>query len=151
MPRSDHQVHRVVLPSGKTIEVVYFDDVADGMTPEAPAAEPPQASAAPHAPADETAADLHHCGTCRSNLVYPTDWSPIGTGHWQLGLRCPNCEWSGTGVYEQEVVDRFDAALDRGTETLVQDLHRLTQANAEHEIERFREALARDLILPEDF
>ena len=33
----------------------------------------------------------------------------------------------------------------------MQDLNRLMRANAEQEITRFREALAHDLILPEDF
>jgi hypothetical protein len=143
MPPSDHHVRRVVLPSGKTIEVVYFDDVATDMSQPTPGE--------PLTSIDEAVADLRRCGTCGSHLVYPTDWSEMGRRHWQVELRCPNCEWTGTGVFEQEVVDRFDKELDHGTESLVQDLHRLTRANAEHEIERFREALARDLIVPEDF
>jgi hypothetical protein len=145
-------MRRVVLPSGKTIEVVYFDEVAEGTAREA-AAEQARDSAAAKAEAqtDETVADLHQCGTCGAHLVYPTDWSAIGERHWQVELRCPNCEWAGTGVYEQEVVDRFDRELDRGTDSLVEDLQRLMRANAEHEVDRFREALARDLIVPEDF
>lgn len=153
MPRSDHHVRRVVLPSGKAIEVVYFDDLADGVAREAAPADGAReaAPADQRTQADETAADLHQCGTCGSDLVYPTDWTEMGPRYWQVELRCPNCEWVGTGVYEQEVVDRFDRELDRGTESLVQDLHRLMRANTEHEVERFREALARDLIVPEDF
>jgi hypothetical protein len=148
MPHSDHHVRRVVLPSGKTIEVVYFDD----LTAE-PAAQEPRPEQAPENDpgADDPGADLHHCGTCGSHLVYPTDWSAMGNRHWQVELRCPNCEWTGTGVFEQELVDRFDQELDRGTESLVQDLQRLMRANAEHEVELLREALARDLIVPEDF
>ena len=41
---------------------------------------------------------------------------------WSVDLRCPDCEWHGSGVYAQEVVDRFDEALDRGTEQLLGDL-----------------------------
>jgi hypothetical protein len=66
-------------------------------------------------------------------------------------LRCPNCEWTGTGVFEQEVVERFDEQLDRGTEALVRDLKRLVQANMEEQIDRFVDALQAGLILPEDF
>ena len=29
-------------------------------------------------------------------------------------LRCPECEWNGGGVYDQEIVDRFDEELDAG-------------------------------------
>ncbi len=71
--------------------------------------------------------------------------------HWEVLLRCPNCEWNDVGVYDQTTVDRFDDELDRGTEALMRDLKRLTQANMEDEIERFVLALAADAILPEDF
>lgn len=141
MEQSDHHVRRVVLPSGKSIEVVYFDDVST----EAPRHDERTTTT------EQTVADLHTCGTCGSNLVYPTDWWEAGTRHWRVELRCPNCEWVGAGVYEQEVVDRFDRELDRGTETLIQDLNRLMRASAEQEITRFREALAHDLIVPDDF
>jgi hypothetical protein len=66
-------------------------------------------------------------------------------------LRCPNCEWSGTGVFEQDIVERFDEELDRGTEALVRDLRNLMQANMEDEIERFVSALDAGHIVPEDF
>jgi len=140
-----HYVRRVVLPSGKTIEVVYFED--------APAADATM-SVAPAAPAttrEETAADLHICGGCDSNLVYPTEWEEAGATHWEVTLRCPNCEWAGTGIFEQDLVERFDEELDRGTEALVRDLKRLAHANMEDEIERFTTALLEDHIVPEDF
>ena len=134
-----HYVRRVVLPSGKTIEVVYFDDQAGS----APVAATPVR--------DETVSDLHVCGACDSHLVYPTEWEEAGTTHWEVTLRCPNCEWTGTGIFEQELVERFDEELDRGTEALVRDLKRLTRANMEEEVERFSSALASDAIWPMDF
>jgi hypothetical protein len=136
-----HHVRRVVLPSGKTIEVVYFD-------------EQPTGAAAPAAPGqahDDAAVDLHLCGSCSSTLVYPTEWDEAGVSHWEVTLRCPNCEWIGTGIFEQDLVERFDEELDRGTEALVRDLKRLAHANMEDEIERFTAALAEDHIVPEDF
>lgn len=132
-------VRRVVLPSGKTIEVMYFAPVGaetDTLTP---------------TPADEAAVDLQHCGTCAGDLVYPVEWTEAGATHWEVVLRCPNCEWTGTGIYDQDTVDRFDDALDQGTAHVVRDLRRLQQANMEDEIERFVTALDAGHVLPEDF
>jgi hypothetical protein len=134
-PDSTPYVRRVVLPSGKVIEVVYFGDE----------------TTAPTRPATEPAEDLHLCGSCESELVYPVDWEEAGATHWEVVLRCPNCEWSGTGVFDQDIVERFDEELDRGTEALVRDLKNLMQANMEEEIERFVSALEADHIVPEDF
>jgi hypothetical protein len=133
-----HYVRRVVLPSGKTIEVVYFD-------------EQPLVATDPAADVAEVTQDLHICGSCDSHLVFPVEWDEAGATHWEVTLRCPNCEWHGTGVFEQAVVDRLDEELDRGTEALVADLKRLMHANMEDEIERFVAALDGDHILPDDF
>lgn len=95
--------------------------------------------------------DLHVCPSCNSELVYPTDWSPAGDLHWEVALRCPECEWNGGGCYSQEIVDRLDEFLDRGTESVLEDLHLLTRANLEQQVESFVAALESDQILPEDF
>ena len=131
-----HYVRRVVLPSGKTIEVVYFDET-------------PALDAAPGTV--EVGEDLHVCTECSSDLVYPVEWDEAGATHWEVTLRCPNCEWNGTGVFSQDLVERFDEELDRGTEQLVRDLKRMMHANMEDEIERFVHALEADHILPDDF
>lgn len=135
-PDHQHHVRRVVLPSGKTIEVVYFEDLA---VPE------------PRALGRPALAELHVCGNCASTLVHPTEWEEAGPSDWEVSLRCPNCEWQHTGVYPQEAVERFDEHLDLGTEAVVRDLKRLMHANMEEEIERFVGALDDDLIVPEDF
>jgi hypothetical protein len=110
----NHYVRRIVLPSGKTIEVIYFED--------RPADVP--------ADVDDHVDDLSVCGTCDSHLVYPVDWSEAGSRHWEVTLRCPNCEWVGTGIFEQEVVDRYDLELDRQTRSLAQALEQLVQTDA---------------------
>ena len=140
-PQNDprHYVRRVVLPSGKTIEVVYFEDQLATETAPRPSVH------------DESVSDLHLCGTCSSDLVYPVEWEEAGTTHWEVTLRCPNCEWADTGIFAQETVERFDEELDRGTEHLVRDLKRLMTANMEDEIERFVRALDGNHVLPEDF
>jgi uncharacterized protein with PIN domain len=95
--------------------------------------------------------DLHVCPSCSSELVYPTDWAPARNRHWDVALRCPECEWNGGGSYSQEMVDRLDEALEQGTESVLEDLNVLVRANMEDQIERFVSALRADQILPEDF
>jgi len=95
--------------------------------------------------------DLHVCPECSSHLVYPLEWAPVDNCHWRVDLRCPECEWRQAGLYEQAVLDRFDNALDEGTDAMVSNLRRLQRANMEAELERFGLALSTDLILPEDF
>lgn len=133
---STHYVRRVVLPSGRAIEVVYFDTQSSGATPEPPAIH---------------RSDLQVCPECERDLVYPVEWEESSPTHWEVALRCPNCEWFRVGDYDQETVDAFDEELDRGTEALVRDLRRLTRANMEDEIERFATALDADAIWPMDF
>ena len=95
--------------------------------------------------------NLSICGSCGSQLVQPIDWSLVGREHWRVHLRCPNCAWEGTGVFEQAAVDRFDRALDRGTRELTTTLARVTRACMQAEVEQFIHALEHDLIVPSDF
>jgi hypothetical protein len=134
-PAGHHSVRRVVLPSGKTIEVLYVQ--------ERPV--PPD-----HAHPVEVEG-LHVCPSCASKLVAPVAWDEAGPAHWDVTLHCPNCDWLGRGVFDEELVERFDEELDRGTEALVRDLQRLMRANMEDEIDRFARALAADQIWPMDF
>ena len=129
-PAPDHKqyIRKVTLPSGKTIEVVSFEDLAPATDPE-----------------------LHICPECDSDLVYPVAWEEADRSRWEVSLRCPNCEWDTTGVFEEDAIQRFDDTLDRGTEALVSDLRQLTRANMEDDVERFVTALRADAILPEDF
>ena len=130
-------VRRVVLPSGRAIEVVYFETLAD--------------EAAAAIPASGALRDLHLCPCCDRDLVYPVEWEEVSPTHWEVLLRCPNCEWSEVDTFDQPTVDRFDEQLDIGTEILLRDLKRLEQANMEEEIDRFVSAVNADAILPEDF
>lgn len=111
----------------------------------------PGAFAAPATSSPRGADDLHVCPECSAEMVYPTDWAPTADQRWSVDLRCPSCEWVGGGVYAQDVVDRFDEALDVATETILADLQALAKANMEEEIERFVYALDSGLILPDDF
>ena len=125
-PSDRHSVRRIVLPSGRSIEVVrfYLDDGSDG---------------------------LHVCPECASHLVQPLDWNEAPQGFWELILHCPNCDWLDEGVFDQDQVDALEEKLDDGLTEMLSDLRRLTQSNMAEEIERFAAALQRDLVLPEDF
>jgi len=94
---------------------------------------------------------LHVCPTCESLLVQPVDWTQADAKHWQVELRCPDCEWRGAGIYGQDVVDRYDETLDEAMQAVLDDLQLLTRANMEEQVEHFVTALHADLVLPEDF
>jgi hypothetical protein len=132
--------HRVRLPSGKQIEVVYRDQQQTAAPAPAPA---PDSACVPD--------QLHVCFHCAGELAYPLDWVEEGPRHWRIVLRCPECEARREGVFEQATVEQLDDQLDRAAGALLSDLKQLTQANMEDEIEFFIRALDADLIVPTDF
>ncbi|MGA2926621.1 MAG: hypothetical protein ABSG43_11605 [Solirubrobacteraceae bacterium] len=123
-----HSVRRIILPSGKCIEVVRFSD-----------------------PEEAVKSGLHVCPICDSELVQPVTWEETPDARWELTLSCPNCWWSGDGIYDREQVQEFEDELDEGLADMLRDLQRLAQANMTDEIERFVAALKADHVLPEDF
>ena len=159
-----HFVKRVVLPSGKTIEVVYFKE-SDASRAEQVRKETaralqdelvPGVAAADTAedvlnPAAEPHQDLHVCLECSSELVYPMQWEESGAENWSVLLHCPNCDIYREGIFSQDTVECFDEELDRGADALARDYKRLMRANMADEIDRFVGALSSDAILPEDF
>lgn len=122
-----HPVRRIVLPSGRCIEVIRFG------------------------PEVAPAHGLHLCPHCTSPLVQPVQWGEAAGGFWRLTLHCPNCDWLTEGVFDQDQVDAFEEHLDDGLADMLGDLRRLIQANMAEEIDRFAAALESDAILPEDF
>ena len=120
-------VRRIILPSGRSIEVVRFNDQ------------------------NSATRGLHVCPDCASELVQPVDWSEAPDECWNLLLSCPNCDWYTEGLYTQEQVRALEDRLDEGLADMLRDLQRLTQANMADQIDRFVTALHADQILPEDF
>jgi hypothetical protein len=127
--RNHHTVHRIVLPSGRKIEVVRFSESGS----------------------DAGCRPLHMCGSCHAPLVQPLSWSETEDERWELVLLCPNCEWTTSGVYSQTEVEELEDRLEEGLSEMLADLQRLAQANMAEEIDRFVAALDAGLILPEDF
>ena len=132
-----HQVKTVVLPSGKTIEVVLFPEHR-GV---GPAAHPPA----------EPAQDLRVCIGCGCGMVFPADWVEAGPENWSVVLCCPNCGHERSGVFAQHHVEHFDEQLEEGADALARDYRRLLRSNLAEEIDRFVVAIEADAILPEDF
>lgn len=124
-----HSVHRIVLPSGRKIEVVRFHENA----------------------AQRAYRPLHICRDCSAPLVQPLSWAESEGDQWELELHCPNCGWNTTGVYNQAEVEELEDRLEEGLSEMLADLHRLAQANMTEEVERFIAALDAGVILPEDF
>ncbi|HEV2059335.1 MAG TPA: hypothetical protein VGR11_08250 [Solirubrobacteraceae bacterium] len=118
----------MTLPSGKTIEVISFDDNL--------------------APAQR---ELHVCPECDSQLVYPVTWEEADAARWTVDLRCPDCEWTVSDTFDGQLIQRFDETLDRGTEALIDDLRKLARANMQEDVERFIAAVNAEFVLPEDF
>jgi len=131
-----HQVKKVVLPSGKTIEVVLF--------PERPAE-------TSHSRAEPPEQDPSVCVACGCRMVYPAEWQEAGPSDWSVILCCPNCGHEREGVFTQETIESFDEQLDEGVDLLDRDYRRLLRANLTEEIDRFVDALRVDAVLPEDF
>ncbi|HEX2095923.1 MAG TPA: hypothetical protein VHF50_00970 [Solirubrobacterales bacterium] len=97
-------------------------------------------------------AGLHVCPACGSRLVQPTCWEQGGCrGQWRLWRRCPECEWSGDGIYGEREIDAYDEELDGGTETLAAELEALEREGMERMAAAFVRALAADLIGADDF
>ncbi len=123
-----HSVRRIVLPSGRSIEVVRFHDSA-------PSGQRP----------------LYMCPSCQSDLVQPRAWSETEDERWELTLECPNCWWSAEDVFGQAQVHELEEHLDDGLAQMLGDLKRLAHANMAEHIDRFAAALNADAIVPEDF
>jgi hypothetical protein len=140
-----HARHHVRLPSGKQIEVIYLD------SHEPPALDTRHGETARAAEPLHVSEPLHVCFYCAGELVYPLDWAEAGPSQWRILLRCPECEATREGVFDQTTVECLDDELDRATGALVSDLQRVTHANMAEEIELFVRALDADLIVPSDF
>lgn len=136
-PKRSQYIRRVILPSGRAIEVVYFD--TDFVKPNEPSTEL------------EHVKKLEICPDCDRDLVYPVEWEATSSTHWEVLLRCPNCEWADVDEHDNPTVHRFDRELDISKAMVTRDLGRLTIANMKEEIEVLITALEMDLITADDF
>ncbi|HEY1690300.1 MAG TPA: hypothetical protein VGF95_15700 [Solirubrobacteraceae bacterium] len=167
--------HRVTLPDGREVEVVYLDRASGEAQMLSDAG---RRDACGHADGDGESSSggiagelgghlaeelgldasglldappLHVCFHCDGELVHPVDWVDEGAGSWRILLRCPECEATREGVFDRIEVDSFEEELDHGMGSLLSDLRRMTHTNMSEEIDFFVRALQADVILPSDF
>jgi hypothetical protein len=143
---SEFHIKKITLPSGKVVEIIYLRDSAAAVAGEV-GGEPADADAG----GDLVIRRIELCQSCGGDRVHPLEWHEIADMRWELHLRCPDCRWSGSGVYEQPEVERYDDILNGGADRLIEELDRVTRENMTEWLERFGSALANDLIVPEDF
>ena len=77
----DFRVKKIILPSGKAVEIVYFH-AEDGAGGYVAAGTEELAELAP-------VSGLECCGGCAGDLVHPVDWRETADDRWELELRCP--------------------------------------------------------------
>jgi hypothetical protein len=126
-------IKSIILPSGRRVDVVSYVQ------------ESASSKGCRHGSA------LANCPACGHDRVQPTHWSEVGTSHWRVNLRCPDCEERREAIFGQTELDAFDVALDEGTRSVCSDLDLLARANMADDIDRFTKALNAGHIAPEDF
>ncbi|MGI8559296.1 MAG: hypothetical protein ACR2ND_13510 [Solirubrobacteraceae bacterium] len=119
---------RIRLPSGRQIEVLYYEPVED--------------------PGEQ---DLGPCGRCACALVRAGAAEPVGASHWQVLVRCPNCLWAGTSVVTESTLERFEQRCVEDISAIRSELAQIELANMIGDAERFVRALDENQILPSDF
>jgi hypothetical protein len=139
----EFHIKRIVLPSGKTVEIVYYQ--TSGAEPVISDVHEIEVGAA----LDVRQIEL--CGECGGDRVHPTDWNEVEELRWQLALRCPDCEWRTLETYDAAEVERYDDVLNDATDRLIEELDRVTRENMNEAVDRFRSALESDGIMPFDF
>jgi len=144
---SGYYTKKITLPGGKIIEVVYFSDPNRDPLVGAGAAD----NVSPEQELLSYEGGLHICPECDSDLVYPRDWAERKDDMWHVDLRCPDCELTYDGEFDQDDIELFDDVLNEGTEEVLIQLKEISIEAMELDVERFIGALAADAIEPMDF
>ena len=139
---NDYRTKKISLPSGQMIEIIYLID------PDAPVT---SADVDLNAATHEIELPLNCCPNCVSDLVFPLTWQDRDDGTWTIERRCPNCEWSEVGSFDQNAVEAYDDILESATEVLLMELRTWSYSNMNDDVERLISAINADLIQPIDF
>jgi hypothetical protein len=132
----EFRIKKITLPSGKVVEIVYLE---------------PESEEAVAVTEEVHVRRIEMCPSCSGSRVHPLDWREVDEARWELRVRCPDCRWRATGVFEQHEVERYDEVLCADTDRLIAELDRITRENMADQLERFRRALEHDAIEPMDF
>ena len=101
----EFQVKRIILPSGKAVEIVYFQSE-------------PGVDTAAQRP-DSGGGGLEVCPDCAGELVHPTDWHELCAVTGSSSCVAPSASGC-TGVHDEADVQRYDALLNDGTDKLIE-------------------------------
>jgi hypothetical protein len=139
----EFHIKRIVLPSGKTVEIVYYQTTgSDPVISDVHEIE---------AGAELQVRQIELCAKCGSDRVHPTDWNEVEELRWGVGGCCPARASHQVETYDAAEVERYDDVLNDATDRLIEELDRVTRENMSDAIDRFRSALENDGIMPFDF
>lgn len=83
--------------------------------------------------------------------MHPTEWHAQPDGAISLQLRCPECLVAMEGTFSATSVRELDKELASGRSAVRDCYERLVRRHMYQELQVLRNALARDLIGPDDF
>jgi hypothetical protein len=96
--------------------------------------------------------ELHVCEDCRRPFVVPVSVVDlIDHDRCVVELHCTNCDRVALGVHDDASLEDLDRELDEVQAVMRESLELLTLLGEHERVDRFADALQRDLILPEDF
>lgn len=93
---------------------------------------------------------IHACPCCRLPRLHMLDAQAMAD-HWQMTVRCPDCEWVYTGAFDAHQVSALADAEDRASRMILTDAKLMQQARHDEAAEQFGRALADGEITPDDF
>jgi hypothetical protein len=94
---------------------------------------------------------LHQCPVCRAGFVVPVWWEERDDKRLRLLLRCGECETHHDIEVAGDVADRFEQEYVRDLEAMAATVDALDRKRMAAEASAFSAALARDLIVADDF
>ena len=94
---------------------------------------------------------MHQCLICHADLVVPVRWDEADDDHWEVLLRCPECETYREVVVTNDLAKRYELDLERGMAEIASTLKRWERWEMIALLDTFVAALERDLIDAADF
>ena len=94
---------------------------------------------------------LETCRGCGEDMACPIEWHPVDDERWSLQLRCGACGHAREAIASNAEVADYDSVLDRHKSAIRRELAEREADLMALEVDRFVEALRRDLIDAGDF
>lgn len=91
------------------------------------------------------------CARCASTLIQPMKWTRIGSGEWDIVVRCPECFCVTVVRCTDDQVHLFQNMLEAASRELAESADMLDRQVFKETCDRFARALRTDQICPMDF